>query len=371
MKIIEVCPHYYPSIGGIPTHVKELSERLSKNGFDVEVYTTDPTGQLPKEEEINGIPVKRVKSFTPRGSYYFSLQLFKVLKKVDYDVMHSHGYHALPLLISNFARKKHKKFFVTTHFNNGGFTLFRSILHFPYRFLGYGIIKNADKIICVTKHEAESLKKIFPSSFKKILLIPNGVDYERFANSEPIYEEKGFNILYTGRISEEKNLETLFFAYKEVQEKIDDVKLTIIGEGHYLFTLKKLEKKLGIKGVNWLGNVSQEDISRYYKTSKLFILPSKKEVFGISLLEAMASGIPVITANRSEIKDVIKNNITGLTFNKGDYHELAQIILGLVEDEKLRDSISKNAQELVKKNFDWKILIQEYVRLFNGAELNE
>jgi glycosyltransferase involved in cell wall biosynthesis len=368
MKIIEVCPHYHPSIGGIPTHVKELSERLSKNGFDVEIYTTDPTSLLPKEEEINDIPVKRFKSFAPKGSYYFSFQLFKGLRKAEYDVIHSHGYHSFPLLTSNFARKKEKKFFVTTHYCNGGFTFFRSILHFPYEFFGRKIVKNADKIICVTKYEFELLEKKFPFSTKKLLLIPNGVDYGKFVNPKPICKENNFNILYTGRISVEKDLKTLFFAYKEVQERVDNIKLTIVGEGHDLINLKKLEKKLNLKEVIWIGKVSQDEISKYYKSSNLFILPSEKEVFGISLLEAMASGLPIITTERGGIADVVKNNINGLTFNKGDYHQLAQAMLRLIENKTLCNKLAKNSQKLVEKNFDWKILIHKYIQLFNGDD---
>ena len=77
MKIIQVCPRFFPDIGGIETHVYEISKRLAKDSNnEVYVYTTDPTGKLPKKQIIDGIHVRRFKSFAPNEAYFFSLQLY-------------------------------------------------------------------------------------------------------------------------------------------------------------------------------------------------------------------------------------------------------------------------------------------------------
>ncbi|MDI6640295.1 MAG: glycosyltransferase, partial [Methanocellales archaeon] len=72
MKIAQVCPRYHPDIGGVETHVKEISERLVKRGFEVEVICTDPTGRLPKHEMINGVKVTRFRSIAPNDAFFFA-----------------------------------------------------------------------------------------------------------------------------------------------------------------------------------------------------------------------------------------------------------------------------------------------------------
>ena len=98
MKIAQVCPRYYPDIGGVQTHVKEISEGLAKKGFEVEVLTIDPSKKLLKKEVLNGVIVKRFGSWAPNEAYYFSRELKRYLAKnsSDYDVVHAHSYHAFP-----------------------------------------------------------------------------------------------------------------------------------------------------------------------------------------------------------------------------------------------------------------------------------
>ena len=89
MKIAQVCPRYHPYIGGVETHVKEVSERLAKRGHEVEVLTTDPRGDLPKQEIIDGVIVRRFKSWAPGEAYYFSGALKRYLTENSrsYDVV--------------------------------------------------------------------------------------------------------------------------------------------------------------------------------------------------------------------------------------------------------------------------------------------
>jgi len=374
MKIIEVCPRYAPHIGGVETHVKELSERLKKR-FDLEVYTTDSTSKSKKTEIIDGIKVSRFKSFAPKNSYYFSLDLLTALNKSKFDVVHGHSYHALPLLFSSLSKKTRAKFIATFHYFGNGYTTFRSLLHIPYTLLGYHIVSSADKIICISKNEKENIIRKFPHANGKITHIPNGVDYDCFANSKPIsnddiFNRTEFNILYTGRLSPEKNLKILFFAYKELQKKFHNLKLTIVGEGPEYKRLQKLAKQLSLTNIEWVGKVSQKYVARYYKSADVFILPSIKEIQGISILEAMAAGLPTITTKFNGAEEIIPPN-TGLFFKNNDYFDLANKISTLIEDEIFRKKIAKNAQKHVKKKFDWKVLMPKYIKLFKGIGTNE
>jgi glycosyltransferase involved in cell wall biosynthesis len=111
LKIAQVCPRYHPDIGGVETHVREISDRLVKNGHEVEVITTDPTGKLRKSELINGVEVTRFRSLAPGDAYYLSPQIYPYLKKNAFDIIHAHSYHALPALFAALANPGSKLIF--------------------------------------------------------------------------------------------------------------------------------------------------------------------------------------------------------------------------------------------------------------------
>jgi len=128
VKIAQICPRYYPDIGGVETHVKEISERLVKRGLDVEVICTDPTGKLHKHETINGVTVTRFRSFAPSEAYYFAPQIYFHLRNHRYGIIHAHSYHALPALFAALAKGGRRLIF-TPHYHSEGHTIIRDLLH--------------------------------------------------------------------------------------------------------------------------------------------------------------------------------------------------------------------------------------------------
>lgn len=371
MKIIQVCPRYSPRIGGVETHVKELSKGLIEKGFEVEIYSTDSQNKKLSVEFINGIKIFRCRSFSPNNAYYFSPTLYHVLKKSRYDVIHAHSYHAFPLLIGALANRKKKPLVTTFHYYGSGYSTFRAMLHIPYMVFGFYIVNSTNRIICVSTHEKKIIENKFPLASNKTIHIPNGVNYERFANSKPILDEKGFKILYIGRLSPEKNLKALFFAYKELQERIEETKLIIVGRGPDLPYLKKLSERLSLRNVIWIDRVSHDSIASYYKSADVFVLPSGKEVQCISVLEAMASGLPVIIPHYAGAKEFFFNEETGLFFKNKDYHDLVEKLTRLGYNENLRKKMGKKAQKYIKNNFNWDVLIPKYIELFHEVMVNE
>lgn len=155
MRILQVCPWYFPSIGGIQLHVKNISERLAKR-HEVMVFTTDTSG-LPREEQINGVRVRRFRSFSPNDAYHISLDMLKELKKSEFDIVHGHDYHAFPLFFSSFSKRK--RFIVTPHYHRHGVTPFRNILVRLYKPFGKRIFQEADRVISLCNYEKTFLWK--------------------------------------------------------------------------------------------------------------------------------------------------------------------------------------------------------------------
>ncbi len=319
MKIAEVCPRYGPYIGGIETHVEELSKRFVRNGHEVTVITTDPSGRLPKSGVIDGVEVVRFPVFAPGDAYYISPALRSYVKKAGgYDVVHAHGYHAFPAYFA--ASAKASKFIFTPHYHGHGHTPLRNLLLKPYAFLGRRIFERADRVVCVSGFEKDLVCRDFRCG-DKVTVIPNGVNKAEFKDLEPY--PKGLKvILYVGRLEE----------YKGVQYAIRALpflpwhRLHVIGKGPYRDALVKEAEAAGVKDrVAFVSDQSRQDLLRWYATADVFVMLSKFEAYGITVAEALTAGAPCIVANGSALSEFACDSCRGVDLPVGG-EELAEYI---------------------------------------------
>jgi len=303
MRIAQVCHRFYPDIGGIETHVYEISKRLAKH-FEVEVLTTDPTGKYPKVEEIDGFTVRRFKSIAPSEAYYFSLEMYRFLKEhsSDYDIIHAHNYHAFPALFTALTKSRNKMIF-TPHYHGRGHSFIRDLLHKPYKMLGRKIFEKSDAVICVSKFERRLILKNFNVNSSKLFVIPNGINLEEFKNVEKIKKRKDENIkiiLYVGRIEKYKGLDYVVKALKYLPENYI---LEIVGKGSYKSKIIKLARNLGvINRIRFYQDLSREELIERYAKADVLVLLSKHEAYGLVVAEALACKTPcalLLMATRS------------------------------------------------------------------------
>ena len=299
LKIAQVCPRYYPDIGGMETYVKEISERLVAQGHEVEVVTTDPSGKFKKHEIMNGVRISRFKSLAPNNAFFFAPKMYFFLKKRNYDVIHAHNYHAFPSLFAALA-KSDEQFVFSPYFHGKGHTFFRNILHVPYKLLGYYIFNKSDKIVCISKYEQKKVQKAFNIEDDSVEILPPGIDMSEFENIEP-YQKEGKTILYVGRLEAYKGVQYIIEALLRIKE----YRLVIIGEGPYEKNLKILSKKLNSDCINWLKKILRKDLLRYYKSADVFVMLSKHESYGISVAEALACGTPCVVALGSALDEFV------------------------------------------------------------------
>ncbi|MGB9959772.1 MAG: glycosyltransferase family 4 protein [Candidatus Bathyarchaeales archaeon] len=312
MKILQMCPRYYPDIGGIEEHVRNISERLAKR-YEVSVFTTDPSGKLPKEEIINGVYIRRFRSWAPNEAYYFSRELKKALVKSSncYDVVHAHSYHAFPALYAAQTKGKNKLVF-TPHFHGKGHSLVRNFLHKPYKFIGKNIFKRADKIICVSEYEKSLVIKSFKVNEDKIIVIPNGVNLDEFRCLKKTAKNWKI-ILCVSRLEKYKGVQYLIEVLPLLE---NDVILEIVGKGPYQKTLVKLAKKLGVnERVKFFRDLPRSKLLQMYANADVFVLLSKFEAYGLSIAEALCAGIPCIVAKTSALTEWVDGeNCFGINY---------------------------------------------------------
>jgi len=147
------------------------------------------------------------------------------------------------------------------------------------------------------------------------------------------------------------------------------VHLILIGKGPFLNYCKKLTKSLGIQEhVSFLGFIRDEELLKYYASSTLFVFPSEIEGFGQVILESMASGTPVICANKLPMSEIIKNG--GITFKLNDSNDLAEKIIDLLDNKEKRLLLKKNTIDTIKKKNDWLVIAKEFIEYAKSLKKN-
>lgn len=376
MRILELT-NFSAGVCGVWTRVKEESERLSNLGHEVMVFSSNFTKGSNElacpEEALGGVKIKRFSAvkpgqpplhFLPGGESYMFWNFFNAFKEARRfkpDVILVHTYrHTHNLFASRLAQVTGAKIFLVTHapFVEGDSTRSfwgHSASWFYNFFLGRRSLSNFNKIITITKWEEPYLEKLGVKK-DKIIYIPNGIPEPFFSKKKSKEEHK---ILFLGRVSPIKDLETLISAIPLLADK--KVKLEIVGppELEYLEKLKKivkdnyLESRVIFSGPIY---VLSKKISKI-DSCKLFVLPSKREAMPQALIEAMSRSKLVIASNNLGSRELISNN-NGLLFTIGDSKELAEKIdFALSLNKKEKNKITSNAKNFVEQ-FKWEKLIK-------------
>jgi glycosyltransferase involved in cell wall biosynthesis len=237
-----------------------------------------------------------------------------------------------------------------------------SYILYPYR----RYINKASLITAVSRAAAKFIEHF--TKGKEIVVVPNGVDVERFMiiTGETISLLEEPIILYVGRLAYRKGLHVLVRAMPLVLKEIPNTQLLIVGEGYMDRFLRTLIKSLNLEeNVKMLRFIPDEKLPELYASSHLFVLPSLYcESFGITLLEAMASGRPIIASSVGGIPEVVEDGVTGLLFRRGNVQELADKIIRVLNDNKLAQTLAFNARKLVKERYSWAVIANKMEDLY-------
>ena len=303
MKIAQVCYKFPPYIGGVGTVVKEISERLVVGGFDVEVLTQDRSGTYPANEIINGVVVRRFRAGPLGWDFPFSrnsLKSYLVNNGAKYDLIHAHNYHDFAPLYAAQA-KSTNKLVINPHYHGVGHNRVMDFLLKRYQRIGNITFDRADRILCVSETEKVIIKEHFNVADDKIVVVPNGVHCESIAKAEP-FSFDGKGLLCVGRLERYKNIH---LAVQAVPCLPKEYKLIIIGDGPYKVKLLQLiEDLLVTDRVQILSGLATEEVHRWYKTCHLVLNLSSIEAFGLTVLEGLAAGKPVVVNNKMALAEL-------------------------------------------------------------------
>jgi alpha-1,3-mannosyltransferase len=359
MRILHVTPGFYPSIGGLEKGVEELCINLKKLGYTSDVLTLNRSSYskeiLEKYEEYRGIKVFRIPSLNLKY-YYIAPYVLKYVR--NYDIINIHGIGFFSDFLS-LTKSLHNKPLIL--FTYGGIFHTKKIYWLKNIYFNYWcrfIFKNIDKTISISKQDTELFSKL-----TRPVLIPIGIDYEYFSSIKR--KPRGKELLCIGRISKNKRIENLIHTVYFLKKKLPDVKLYIIG-GDWQGIRKELEsmaESMGLeKNVIFKGEVTEEEKINYLSRCHLFVSASQYEGLGLVIIEAMASGIPVVANNIEAFRNFIIDGKNGFLADYSKPKESAERICKIMEMG--LKNISKNAK-ITAREYDWADTIEKIINIYN------
>jgi phosphatidyl-myo-inositol alpha-mannosyltransferase len=359
MKIALVTPYDYPYPGGVTEHIAALDKYFRALGHDTRIIAASTTEEDILSDRV--IKVSGAVSPVPfSGStarITLSPQVYrrvkKLLKAEEFDVVHVHE-PTVPVLSLIVLRHSHA-------LNVGTFHAYReSNAVYEYAApLVKRILNRLDGRIFVSDAVREYITHYFPGDYT---IIPNGIDCDRFSSPDikPIekFDDGRPTILFVGRMDKRKGFRHLLRAYPHVKQAVPDARLVVVGafgdkdKAPFL----RYARTHRLHGVHFVGYVSPEELPRYYRTATVFCAPNTGfESFGIILLEAMASGVPIVASDIAGFRAVLDHGTEGLLVPPKDENAIAQAIVELLRNPERAAQMSACGRRKAVQ-YDWSLI---------------
>jgi glycosyltransferase involved in cell wall biosynthesis len=295
LRILMVCPHYYPQVGGTETHVYEVTRRLSTLGsFEVTVLTTDRSRRLPQEEVVAGISVLRVPSWPRRRDYYLAPGIAAVIRQRRWDLVHCQGIHTpVPLLAMISARLAGIPYLVTFHTGGHSSRLRNAMRTTQWRLVG-PLLRNAVSLVAVSRFEAAALTRHARLGDKPVIVIGNG---GALPPPRPGTAAIPGRIVSSGRLVRYKGHHRVIEALPYVMREIPEAHLLILGSGPYESNLRKLARRLGVSDrvtIKHLAPADRQGMATTLAESDVVAALSDYEAHPVAVMEALSAGRPVV-----------------------------------------------------------------------------
>lgn len=380
MKILQVIQVFSPMHGGSAEVAYHLSKELAKRGHEVTIYTSD---FKLTQEYMNCIPEVKVCSFKTwlnLAKFYVTPGMIKSAKEEikHFDVIHMHNYRTFQnIIVHHYAKKCGIPYVLQAHGDLPRMIEKQRLKKLYDLVFGYGILRDATKVIALTKTMVEQYKQMGVNE-NRIAIIPNGVDLFEYNN---LPEEGGFRkkysiiddekiILYLGRIHKGKGIDLLVKAFVDLIKELDDAKLVITGpDDGFLSTLKGQIEDLKIADrILLTGPLFGREKLEAYVDADVYVLPSIYETFGVTVLEACACGTPVIVTDRCGIADFVGGNVGYVV--EYDKDKLRDSIFKILSDEELRRRLGEQGKRLVREECGWDGIVRKVEGIYKNIVLS-
>ncbi len=334
MKILITTDTYSPMVNGVVTSIKNLAGELKRSGHDVRILTLSDNYKEYIENDVYYLSALHTKVYP--GAKIQSPISGRVIKEIliwQPDIIHSQTEFSVMLTAKLLSRLLNIPIVHTYH------TLYEDYL--KYILGGKLITKRASIILtrfvllsgleCIIVPTVKVETILLNYGIKKpLVVIPTGIDISRFQRIYTSKEKETVKsalkleqdtklVVYIGRIGEEKNIQELFTYFGEAVKLLENTKLMIVGGGPYLKVLKSIVQELNLTEVIiFAGMIDPEKVPLYYQLSDVFVTSSTSETQGLTYIEAMASGVPVVCREDECVKGLVVTSKTGYLYNDAE-----------------------------------------------------
>lgn len=379
------------SIGGMGKVCFNLVKNLSHR--DIDIIFVVPKGKNPDSKfgkiisVSDSLKVKRVDSplvgymsseqykrevSNPKKPGIYGRNLFEevdnytkkaieITAEEDYDIIHVHDWMTFKAGIS--AKKHSGKPLIahvhSTEFDRSGENLNQAVYNIEKEGLEF-----ADRVIAVSNYTKEKMVKHYGINPEKINVVHNATSFEDVDSTEDsVIKRDNKIVLFLGRITSQKGPDYFLYAAKKVLDHNKDIKFVVAGSGDMESYLIERAAELGIADkVLFTGFLKEEDVNRIYKLADVYLLPSVSEPFGITVLEAMKNGLPVIVSKNSGVIEVVKHC---LKVDFWDINEMSNKILALLKYEVLHNYLKQNGLDEVSK-ISWEKPAEKCIEIYKS-----
>lgn len=379
-------PHLY--FGGVERRIMETTKRLQTEA-DITVYSGTKAG-FKEPASINGVnfvPCYSTDRIFPLDNWFFNRSLTKKAGSIDADIFEAHAVsgYGFPQRLKKLGINK--PFIHTIHgvladeyeqAKQTGYQSFRGRIanSFMHRLakLEEQTAHNAALIVTISRYSLEKIQQHYGIEKSKGRIVPNGVDTAKFKPMDGLVVRQQFGlgnepcVLFVGSLIPRKGLPFLVEAAKKIVKENAGTKFLIVGDGPLRNQLATSLEAANLSGnFKFLGNLKEDALPAVYNCADVFVLPSIQEGQGIVLLEAQASGKPVVAFDVGGVNEAVQNKETGLLVNRGSNGELADALLKLLSDNTLREKMGTNGRRFVTENFTWDTCAQKMLKVYYEA----
>jgi glycogen(starch) synthase len=386
MRIMLLPNSYLPQLGGLEIAVANLALELTRRGHRVTVVSTSAWLGYSTRQEPQGVTVYRLPFALPRLVWRAGGRnaLRSLVKSVVSPVVS-------PLCLLEFLRiiRRERPQILNVHYiaENAFYALaaqqfapFRLVVNlhgddierhghrrWAARRLTLSALKRADLVLSNSAHILALAQQIAPQVREKCTVVGNGVFPDHF-RTEDSFPHPNPYVLSIGNLTHKKGFDLLIEAFARVRRAHPRVDLVVAGNGHEFGRCERLASQLDLRdAVTFLGRVDRSTVPALLNGCEFFVLPSRREPFGIVLLEAMAARKAVLATKVGGVPEIVTDMKSGLLVEPQSAEALAEGMDTLLRDAALGERLGMEGYRTVRERFTWPIVTERYIRAYEGV----
>lgn len=375
LRICMICSEFPPRCAGIGNNVYAISRALVRNGHKVTVLTRGHHFHESRRtvDGINVIELPFISLPPPLHLIYHGYFINKILNKIknDFDILHLHSplvpkiKISLPKIVSvqSLWLEETKYFKDSNDYYSLAVKLFEKQIIQSEK----DTLKQAN-LICTYSKQEKKLLQMYNLNLPKINVI-SGIIQSNFVSTYKTKKE--YDVIFVGRLNPRKGVKEIMKAAPLIAKKFPFIRFLIIGNGISRKWMEKEAEKIGLKNnFIFLGFVINKKIVRYFSESRIAIVPSRYEPFGIVTGEAMMCGLPVVGTRVGGTQNMIQDGITGYLINVGDYKSLANRVINLLIDDKKAIQMGQEGKKRISKYFNEDVIVRKFESVYREVLQN-